>query len=90
MGFNEVLSSWSSSEEEDGHDHDEDRDQVIPSISDYPIASSAVYDLQSYDFRRTEIKNKKKSLLKKLKKKWHSRRWITIFVCKMKSMLKLI
>ena len=30
MGFNEVLSSWSSSEEEDGHDHDEDRDQVIP------------------------------------------------------------
>ena len=28
MGFNEVLSSWSSSEEEDGHDHDEDRDQV--------------------------------------------------------------
>ena len=30
MGFNEVLSSWSSSEEEDGHDHDEDRDQVFP------------------------------------------------------------
>ena len=29
MGFNEVLSSWSSSEEEDGHDHDEDRDQVF-------------------------------------------------------------
>ena len=29
MGFNEVLSSWSSSEEEDGHDHDEDRDQVL-------------------------------------------------------------
>ena len=29
MGFNEVLSSWSSSEEEDGHDNDEDRDQVI-------------------------------------------------------------
>ena len=29
MGFNEVLSSWSSSEEEDGHEHDEDRDQVI-------------------------------------------------------------
>ena len=94
MGFNEVLSSWSSSEEEDGHDHDEDRDQVIPKISDYPTVSSTVsytvYDLQSYDFRRTEIKNKKKSLLKKLKKKWHSRRWITIFVCKMKSMLKLI
>ena len=90
MGFNEVLSSWSSSEEEDGHDHDEDRDQVIPKISDYPIASSTVYNIQSYDFRRTEIKNKKKSLLKKHKKKWHSRRWITIFVCKMKSMLKLI
>lgn len=33
MGFNEVLSSWSSSEEEDGNDHDEDRDQVIPKIS---------------------------------------------------------
>ena len=30
MGFNEVLSSWSSSEEEDGHDLDEDRDQVLP------------------------------------------------------------
>ena len=88
MGFNEVLSSWSSSEEEDGHDHDEDRDQVIPKISDYPIPRQ--HHIQSYDFRRTEIKNKKKSLLKKLKKKWHSRRWITIFVCKMKSMLKLI
>ena len=60
MGFNEVLSSWSSSEEEDGHDHDEDRDQVIPKISDYPIASSTVYNIQSYDFRRTETKNKKK------------------------------
>ena len=42
MGFNEVLSSWSSSEEEDGNDHDEDRDQVIPRISDYPIASSSL------------------------------------------------
>ena len=60
MGFNEVLSSWSSSEEEDGNDHDEDRDQVIPRISDYPITSSTVYDIYSYDLRRTEIKNKKK------------------------------
>ena len=44
MGFNEVLSSWSSSEEEDGHDHDEDRDQVLKKPYQYYFSITIFFD----------------------------------------------
>ena len=62
MGFNEVLSSWSSSEEEDGHDHDEDRDQVLKKYHINIISAlSYIFYLHLKNFlRRIETKSKKK------------------------------